>query len=561
MFKREKLEEIAANEERWKQTTLPKWLSTRPERKPVFKNTSEFEIKRVYTPLDVADFDYMRDLGFPGEYPFTRGVHATMYRGRLWTMRQFSGFGTAEQTNRRFKYLLKEGETGLSIAFDYPTIMGYDSDHPMARGEVGKCGVAVSSLKDMEVLFDGIPLDKVTTSMTINGPAAMLLAMYIAVGDKQGVPREQLGGTTQNDMLKEFFAQKLCIFPPKPSVKLVTDIIEYCARNLPRWNPISISGYHIREAGANAVQELAFTLYDGITYVESTLERGLKVDDFAPRLSFFFAAHNDFFEEIAKFRAARRLWAKIMRERFHAKNPRSWLLRFHTQTSGVALTAQQPLNNIVRVTLQALAAVLGGTQSLHTNSFDEALALPSELAVRIALRTQQIIAHESGVANTVDPLAGSYYVEALTNEMEEKAMEYIQKIDDMGGVYAAIEKGFFQHEIARSSYKYQREIDSKERIIVGVNEYTVEEGEMETIPILKIDPKVEEEQIARLQKLKRERDNRKVKEVLEKLHYSAEKNENLMPVIIEAVKAYATLGEICDVLRAVYGEYKELIVI
>ncbi len=561
MFKREKLEEIAANEERWKQTTLPKWLSTRPERKPVFKNTSEFEIKRVYTPLDVADFDYMRDLGFPGEYPFTRGVHATMYRGRLWTMRQFSGFGTAEQTNRRFKYLLKEGETGLSIAFDYPTIMGYDSDHPMARGEVGKCGVAVSSLKDMEVLFDGIPLDKVTTSMTINGPAAMLLAMYIAVGDKQGVPREQLGGTTQNDMLKEFFAQKLCIFPPKPSVKLVTDIIEYCARNLPRWNPISISGYHIREAGANAVQELAFTLYDGITYVESTLERGLKVDDFAPRLSFFFAAHNDFFEEIAKFRAARRLWAKIMRERFHAKNPRSWLLRFHTQTSGVALTAQQPLNNIVRVTLQALAAVLGGTQSLHTNSFDEALALPSELAVRIALRTQQIIAHESGVANTVDPLAGSYYVEALTNEMEEKAMEYIQKIDDMGGVYAAIEKGFFQHEIARSSYKYQREIDSKERIIVGVNEYTVEEGEMETIPILKIDPKVEEEQIARLQKLKRERDNRKVKEVLEKLHYSAEKNENLMPVIIKAVKAYATLGEICDVLRAVYGEYKELIVI
>ncbi|RJS80453.1 methylmalonyl-CoA mutase [Candidatus Bathyarchaeota archaeon] len=559
MFDREEIDKIIKERERWEKTTLPKWINTRPERKNVFTNLSGIPIKRVYTPEDIKDMDYMRDLGFPGEYPFTRGLHATMYRGRLWTMRQFSGYGTAEQTNQRFKYLLKEGETGLSIAFDYPTIRGYDSDHPMARGEVGVCGVAVSSLKDMEILFDGIPLDKVTTSMTINGPAAMLLAMYIAVGDKQGVPREKLGGTTQNDMLKEFFAQKLIIFPPKPSVKLVTDIIEYCAKHLPKWNPISISGYHIREAGANAVQELAFTLYDGITYVESCLERGMKVDDFAPRLSFFFAAHNDFFEEIAKFRAARRLWAKIMKERFHAKNPRSMWMRMHVQTAGFTLTAQQPLNNIIRVTIQALAAVLGGTQSLHTNSFDEALALPSEQAVRIALRTQQIIAHESGVANTVDPLAGSYYVETLTNEMEEKAMEYIQKIDDMGGAIAAIEKGFFQKEIADSAYKYQKEIDEKKRIIVGVNEYSTEEKY--PIEILRIDPKVEEEQIARLQKLRRERDNRKVKEVLEKLHYAAEKNVNLMPTIIDAVKAYATLGEICDVLRKVYGEYKELIVI
>ena len=559
MFDKEELNRIIKERERWEKTTLPKWVSRRPERKSEFKNLSEIPIKRVYTPEDVKDMDYTRDLGFPGEYPFTRGLHATMYRGRLWTMRQFSGYGTAEQTNQRFKYLLKEGETGLSIAFDYPTIRGYDSDHPTAKGEVGVCGVAVSSLKDMEVLFDGIPLDKVTTSMTINGPAAMLLAMYIAVGDKQGVPREKLGGTTQNDMLKEFFAQKLIIFPPKPSVKLVTDIIEYCAKNLPKWNPISISGYHIREAGANAVQELAFTLYDGITYVESCLERGMKVDEFAPRLSFFFSAHNDFFEEIAKFRAARRLWAKIMRERFHAKNPRSWWMRMHVQTAGFTLTAQQPLNNIIRVTIQALAAVLGGTQSLHTNSFDEALALPSEQAVRIALRTQQIIAHESGIANTIDPLGGSYYVEALTNEMEEKAMDYIQKLDDMGGAIPAIEKGFFQKEIADSAYKYQKEIDEKERIIVGVNEYKIEEKY--PIEILRIDPKVEEEQIARLQKLRRERDNRKVKEALEKLHYEAEKDVNLMPTIIEAVKSYATLGEICDVLRDVYGEYRELIVI
>ena len=560
MFDEEKINEIKRERERWEKTTLPKWIRQCPECKSEFRNHSGMLIKRVYTPEDIKALDYLRDLGFPGEYPFLRGVHATMYRGRLWTMRMFAGYGTAEQTNKRFKYLLKEGETGLSTAFDYPTIMGYDSDHSMAKGEVGICGVAISSLKDMEILFDGIPLDQVTTSMTINGPAPMLLAMYVAVGDRQGVPREKIGGTTQNDNLKEFFAQKLCIFPPKSSVKLTTDIIEYCARHLPRWNPVSISGYHIREAGATALQELAFTIYDGIAYVESTIERGLKVDDFAHRLSFFFASHNDFFEEIAKFRAARRLWAKIMKERFHTKNPRSMWMRMHVQTSGCTLTAPQPLNNITRTTIQALAAVLGGTQSLHTNSFDEALCLPTEEAVRVALRTQQVIAHESGATNTVDPLAGSYYVEALTNEMEQKAMEYIQKIDDMGGAIAAIEKGFFQKEIADSAYRYQMEIDEKKRMIVGLNEYTIEEEEC-PIKLLRIDPKAEKEQVIRLQKVKRERDNRKVKEVLEKLHYTAEKDENLMPTVIEAVKVYVTLGEITEVLREVYGEYKELIVI
>jgi methylmalonyl-CoA mutase N-terminal domain/subunit len=559
MSNKEKINEIAKERERWEKTTLPKWIGQSSERKSEFRNHSGMLIKRVYTPEDIKDLDYMRDLGFPGEYPFTRGVHATMHRGRLWTMRQFSGYGTADQTNQRFKYLLKEGETGLSIAFDYPSIRGYDSDHPFSKGEVGVCGVAVSSLKDMEVLFNGIPLDKVTTSMTINGPAAMLLAMYMAVGDKQGVSGEKLGGTTQNDVLKEFFAQKLIIFPPKPSLKLVTDIVEYCTKHVPRWNPISISGYHIREAGANAVQELAFTLYDGITYVESCLERGMEVDEFAPRLSFFFAAHNDLFEEIAKFRAARRIWAKTMKERFHAKNPRSMWMRMHVQTAGFTLTAQQPLNNITRVTIQALSAVLAGTQSLHTNSFDEALALPSEEAVRIALRTQQIIAHESGVANTIDPLAGSYYVENLTNEMEKRTMEYFRKLDDMGGAIPAIEKGFFQKEIADSSYEYQKEVDEKRRILVGVNDYRTEEKQL--IKVLRVDPKVEEEQVASLHKLKSERNNRKVNEMLEKLHYTAEKDENLMPIIIDAVKAYATIGEICDVLREIYGEFKELIVI
>jgi methylmalonyl-CoA mutase N-terminal domain/subunit len=560
VFDKEKIKTIQKEYQLWEQTTLQNWLKQTSERKSEFSNHSGMPVKRVYTPEDIKDFDYMRDSGFPGEYPFLRGVHATMYRGRLWTMRMFAGFGTATDTNRRFKYLLKEGESGLSTAFDYPTIMGYDSDHPMAKGEVGICGVAISSLADMEVLFDGIPLDKVTTSMTINGPAQMLLAMYVAVGDKQGVPRDRLGGTTQNDNLKEFFAQKLCIFPPKPSVKLTTDVIEYCARHLSRWNPVSISGYHIREAGANAVQELAFTLYDGISYVESALERGLKVDDFAQRLSFFFASHNDFFEEIAKFRAARRIWARVMKERFHAKNPRSMWMRMHVQTSGCTLTPQQPLNNVTRTTIQALAAVLGGTQSLHTNSFDEALCLPTENAVTVALRTQQIIAQESGVTHTVDPMAGSYYMEALTNEMEEKAMEYIRKIDEMGGAIPAIEKGFFQKEIADSAYKYQKEIEEKRRTIVGVNGYVVEEAEC-PIELLRIDPNVEQEQLSRLQRLKRDRDNRKAKQMLEKLHDVACRDENLMPVMIEAVKAYATIGEITEVLKQVYGEYKELIVV
>jgi methylmalonyl-CoA mutase N-terminal domain/subunit len=472
----------------------------------------------------------------------------------------FSGFGTAEQTNKRFKYLLKEGETGLSIAFDYPTIMGYDSDHPMSEGEVGQCGVAISSLRDMETLFDGIPLDKVSTSMTINGPAAMLLAMYVAVGDKQGVARERLSGTTQNDNLKEYFAQKLCIFPPRHALKLSVDLFEYCARHLPNWNPVSISGYHIREAGSNAIQELAFTLYDGIAYVETALERGLKIDEFAHRLSFFFASHNDIFEEIAKFRAARRIWARVMKERFKAKPPRSMWMRMHVQTSGCALTAQQPVNNAIRTAYQALAAVLGGTQSLHTNSFDEALCLPTEEAVRLALRTQQIIAHESGAADTIDPLAGSYYVETLTNQMEEQAFKYFDKIDNMGGIIAAIEKGFLQKEIADSAYKHQKEVENKQRTIVGVNDYTVEQ---DWIPcqLLRIPPHVEKQQLQRLERLKRERNQPKVKQVLDKLHGDADRNKNLMPTIIEAIKAESTLGEITDVLKQVYGEYKELIVV
>jgi methylmalonyl-CoA mutase N-terminal domain/subunit len=560
VFDERKLSEITKERENWEKTTLPRWLNGHPERQKEFRTTSRIPIKRLYSAEDIQSLDYLRDLGFPGEFPFTRGVHATMYRGRLWTMRQFSGFGTAAQTNQRFKYLLEEGETGLSIAFDYPTIVGRDSDDPLAMGEVGICGVAVSSLRNMETLFDGIPLDKVTTSMTINGPAAMLLAMYVAIGDQQSVPREQLGGTTQNDMLKEFFAQKLCIFPPKPSVKLVVDIIEYCAEHLPKWNPVSISGYHIREAGSTAVQELAFTLADGIAYVESTLERGLKVDDFAPRLSFFFAAHNNLLEEIAKFRAARRLWARILKERFKARNPRSLWMRMHVQTSGCTLTAHQPVNNVVRVTLQSLAAVLGGTQSLHTNSFDEALALPSEEAVRIALRTQQIIAHESGISETVDPLAGSYCVEAVTSQMEERAMEYIDKIDDMGGVIPAIEKGYFQREIADSAYQYQQDIDRKDRALVGVNDFTVTEDWV-PMELLRVKPEVEEEQVARLQKLKAERDSKKVRKVLDRLYQAADHDENLLPPIIEAVKTYATLGEICNVLREVFGEYRELIII
>jgi len=560
MFDQRKLTQIKKQRQKWEKTTVPNWVRRHPERRKDFETVSGIPVKRLYTPEDIKDMDYSKGLGFPGELPFTRGVHATMYRGRFWTMRMFAGFGTAEQTNQRFKYLLKEGETGLSVAFDYPTIMGYDSDHAMSLGEVGQCGVAVSHLRDMEILFDGIPLDKVSTSMTINGPAPMLLGMYICVGDKQGVPREKLAGTTQNDNLKEFFAQKLCIFPPKPSLKLSTDVIEYCARHVPNWNPVSISGYHIREAGSNAVQELAFTLADGIAYVESTLERGLKVDEFAGRLSFFFACHNNFFEEIAKFRAARRLWARIMRDRFKAKNPRSMWMRMHVQTSGCTLTAQQPINNAIRTAFQALAAVLGGTQSLHTNSFDEALCLPTEEAVTVALRTQQLIANESGVADTIDPMGGSYYVEALTNEMEERAMSYIDKIDSLGGVTAGIEKGFFQKEIADSAYKYQKEVERHERTVVGLNDYTVEKDWI-PMSLLRIPPHVEREQLARLERVKQGRNQQKVKQSLNKLFDDADKSRNLMPTIVEALKAYATLGEITEVLRSVYGEYRELIVI
>jgi len=554
LFDENKLREIKERMERWERETVPKTLARMPERRKEFFTHSNIPVKRIYTPLDIKDADYLRDLGFPGEYPFTRGVYATMYRGRFWTMRQYAGFGTAEQTNERFKYLLEHGQTGLSVAFDFPTQLGYDCDHPMAKGEVGKAGVSVSTLRDMEIIFDGIPLDKVTTSMTINAPATVLLAMYIAVAEKQGVPQEKLGGTVQNDILKEYAARGMYIFPPKPSMKLVTDIFEYCSKHMPRWNTISISGYHIREAGSTAVQEVAFTLANAIAYVQAAIDRGLDLDKFASRLSFFFAAHNNFFEEIAKFRAARRLWAKIMRERFGAKNPASWRLRFHTQTSGCTLTAQQPLNNIVRVTLQALAAVLGGTQSLHTNSFDEALALPSELAVRVALRTQQIIAYESGVADTIDPLAGSYYVEWLTDKIEEEALRYIEKIDSMGGAVEAIEKGYIQREIVESSYRYQREVEEKDRIIVGVNEFITEEKV--PIEILKIDPKIEERLTERLNMVKKQRNNAKVKETLEELRKAAERNENLMPVILKAVKVYATTGEICGVLREVYGEYK-----
>jgi methylmalonyl-CoA mutase N-terminal domain/subunit len=548
------LEKIQREKERWEKETVAKSLQRLPERDE-FLTSSDIPVNRLYTPADIANLDYFEALGFPGEYPFTRGVYPTMYRARFWTMRQYAGFGTAEQTNQRFKYLLSQGQTGLSVAFDFPTQVGYDCDHPMARGEVGKAGVSVSTLKDMEIVFDGIPLDKITTSMTINAPAAVLLAMYIVVGEKQGIPPSVLDGTVQNDILKEYVARGMYIFPPKPSMRLVTDIFEYCAKNVPKWNTISISGYHIREAGATAVQEIAFTFANAIAYVQAAIDRGLDVDKFAGRLSFFFAAHNNLFEEVAKFRAARRLWAKIMRERFRAKNPASWMLRFHTQTSGVSLTAQQPLNNIIRVTIQALAAVLGGTQSLHTNSFDEAYALPSEQAVTIALRTQQIIAYESGVADTIDPLGGSYYVEYLTNQIEEKVAQYLERIDEMGGAVAAIEKGFMQREIMESAYRYQKEVESKKRIVVGVNEFVSEEKT--PIKILRIDPEIEKTLVKRLNEVKRQRNNAKVKEALDNLRKAAEKEDvNLMPFMIQAVKEYATLGEICDTLRQVFGEYK-----
>jgi methylmalonyl-CoA mutase N-terminal domain/subunit len=529
--------------------------STLKERQERFITTSSVEIDRLYTPLDIEHFDYVKDLSFPGQYPFVRGVHPTMYRGRLWTMRLFSGFGTAEETNQRYKYLLAHGNTGLSVAFDFPTLYGYDSDHSFALGEVGRCGVAISSLEDMETLFSGIPLNQVTTSMTINGPAAVVWALYLVCAQKQGASLGEISGTIQNDILKEYIAQKTFIFPPEPSMKLIIDTFEFGSQKVPYWNTISISGYHIREAGSTAIQELAFTLADGREYVREAVKRGLKVDDFAPRLSFFFNCHNDFFEEIAKFRAARRIWAKIMKEEFKAKDRSCWL-RFHTQTAGCSLSAQQPENNIVRTTIQALAAVLGGTQSLHTNSMDEALALPSEKAATIALRTQQIIAHESGVVNTIDPLGGSYFVEYMTDHMEKEVYRYFDRIDTLGGVLPAIKKGFFQQEIARAAYEYQKQIDEKKRTVVGVNDFTSEE-EL-AIPLLKVDPELEEKQVKRLKKLKKERDASKVERALREVERAAENGqENMMPYFMEAVKNYATLGEVCQVLRAVYGEYEE----
>jgi methylmalonyl-CoA mutase N-terminal domain/subunit len=524
-----------------------------------FMTTSSMPIEPLYTPSDHEAEKYQQEIGLPGDYPFTRGVHATGYRGKLWTMRMFAGFGTAEETNARFKYLLAQGQTGLSIAFDMPTLYGYDTDAPQALGEFGKCGVAVSSLRDMELLLDGLPLDQITTSMTINSPAAIIWAMYIAVADKRGIARDKLGGTLQNDILKEYIAQKEYIFPPEPSMRLVTDTIEFGTRELPKCNTVSISGYHIREAGSTAAQELAFTLADGMEYVRWAMARGLDVDEFAPRLSFFFNAHNDFFEEVAKYRAARRVWAKVMREQFGAKKPRSWLLRFHSQTAGVSLTAQQPEINIARVAIQALAAVMGGTQSLHTNSMDEALALPSELAVRTALRTQQVIAHESGVTNTVDPLGGSYFVEQLTDKMEALTWDYFARIEALGGLLPAIEAGFFQQEIADAAYRYQLEIDAHERVIVGVNDFVINENIQ--IPILAMDPQGYERQMARLAEVRATRDNQAVRQSLQAIRQAAEGAENLMPHFITAVKNYVTLQEIMDVLRAVFGEYQETAII
>jgi len=551
----EDLRTLEKKAEEWNRSVEQK-LEKNPERKKTFVNTSGIPIKRIYTPADCLEIDYLSDLGFPGSYPFTRGVQPTMYRGRHWTMRQYAGFASAEESNRRYKFLLDQGQTGLSVAFDLPTQIGYDSDHEMAMGEVGKVGVAIDSLRDMEILFGGIPLDQVSTSMTINAPAAVLLAMYIAVAEKQGVPPARLRGTIQNDILKEYSSRGTFIFPPKPSMRIVTDIFAFCSEHVPQWNTISISGYHIREAGSTAVQEVAFTLANGIAYVDSALQAGLGVDVFGPRLSFFFNAHLDFFEEVAKFRAARRLWAKIMKERFGAKDPRSMMVRFHTQTAGCTLTARQPMNNIVRVAFQALSAVLGGTQSLHTNSMDEALCLPSEQAVQVALRTQQLIAHETGVTDTVDPLGGSFFVEELTNHICDRAEAYIQKIDGMGGAAAAIENGFIQKEIQLSAYNYQKEIEKSERIVVGLNRYQVEEEKPTNL--LRVDPAVRVSQMDKLTRLKAERDGDKVGQSLVRLRKAAEAKENLMPLIMDAVRAYATLGEICDTLREVFGEYRQI---
>lgn len=533
-----------------------KELASSKERNASFTSVSGEEVGLLYTPEDVAGMDYERDLGYPGEFPYTRGVRHNMYRGRLWTMRQFSGFGSPEDSNQRYKFLLAHGQTGLSVAFDLPTIMGYDSDHGRAEGEVGVCGVAIDTLGDMETLFDGIPLGKVSTSMTINAPAAVLLAMYICVGEKQGVPSTALRGTIQNDLLKEYIAQKSWIFPPRPSMRIITDIMAYCAEEVPQWNTISISGYHIREAGSTALQELAFTLADGFAYVEAGIAAGMDVDEFAPRLSYFFNSHMDFFEEIAKFRAARRIWARDMRDKYGAKDPRSWLLRFHTQTAGCSLTAQQPYNNIVRTALEALAGVLGGTQSLHTNSMDETLALPSEEAVHVALRTQQVIAYESGVANVIDPLGGSYYVEALTDKMEKGCRAYFDKIEQLGGVIAAIEKGFFQREIAKAAFRYQRELEEKKRIVVGVNDL-IDEGDEIKIGLLRIGPEVADRQNRALAQVKRERDGAAVASGLGGLRSAALGTENLMPHLTDCCRAYATEGEMIDVLREVFGEYRE----
>jgi methylmalonyl-CoA mutase N-terminal domain/subunit len=546
---------VSAGERAWEEQTLAPTLAKSPERAHEFTTVSSYPIRRLYTGADLPDWNPEKDLAYPGESPYTRGIHSTMYRGRLWTMRQFAGFGTAQDTNARFRYLLGQGQTGLSVAFDLPTLMGYDADHPLSEGEVGKCGVAISSLADMEVLFDQIPLANVTTSMTINSPAAVIWAMYLAVAEKQGADWKKISGTLQNDILKEYIAQKEYIYPPEPSMRLVIDTLEFGAKETPKFNPISISGYHIREAGSTAIQELAFTLRDGIEYVEWGVRRGMDVDDFAPRLSFFFNAHSDFFEEIAKYRAARRIWHKTMTERFGAKNPRSWALRFHTQTAGCSLTAQQPYNNVVRTALQALAAVMGGTQSLHTNSLDEAWALPTEFAATLALRTQQIIAHESGVTNTADPLGGSYFVEALTNEEERGAWDYIHRIDALGGMVAAIERGYPQREIAEASYRYQQAVDRKEKIIVGVNDYVAEE---KGIDILQIDETVATRQTAQLLKLRAERSNAEVERRLAALRKAAEGKDNLMPFIYDAVKVYATLGEVCDAMRAVFGIYEEV---
>ena len=552
MFDPTKLEALKQQQGKWNRKVEAK-LAKAPERKKAFTTLSEIPLERIYTPAEIPDLDYERDLGFPGEYPYTRGVQPTMYRGRFWTMRQYAGFASAEESNQRYKYLLDQGQTGLSVAFDLPTQIGYDSDHPLSQGEVGKVGVAIDSLEDMELLFDGIPLDKVSTSMTINAPAAILLAMYIGVAEKQGVSSEALNGTIQNDILKEYSSRGTYIFPPQPSLRIITNIFEFCTRQVPKWNTISISGYHIREAGSTAVQEVAFTLANGIAYVEAAGKAGLGVDVIGPRLSFFFNAHLDFLEEVAKYRAARRLWARIMKERFGAQDPRSLMVRFHTQTAGCSLTAQQTKNNIVRVAFQALSAVLGGTQSLHTNSMDEALALPSQEAVQIALRTQQLIAYETGVTETIDPLAGSYYIEHLTQTIESQAADYIRRIDELGGAAAAIEQGFIQREIQESAYRYQKAVEQGERIVVGLNKFQVQEPK--PTGLLRVDPAVREQQMKKLQRLKEKRDNGAVQTSLTGLKKAAQGEDNLLPLILQAVRAYATLGEICDTLREVFGEY------